>query len=269
VLTAVRDDIRQTLRIGWTEPALEALFEHPAFFTAGWSAVRPNVGRTFVSLAKSMRDDAASTVRSLVASAHLRDRVRPHLSDEELRRVEEVARAAHLGMPKIQVVVHALYRAARRERIPGTGREEPPIRRGVPDWQRWMSTDPLPEAARSALDEATQTLALPPLSTPLRLFARWPQALSSLCDALRSPAFQDKWKVGVRRLRRLAVGGIRNLPHPIDLQWSVLGERGLSEPERLQIVEVLAAHDASMATRTMVAAFAWHALGAPQMGLEG
>src|SRR5438105_3298348 len=139
VLAAVREDIRQTLRMGWMEPAFEALSDHPAFFTAGWSAIRPNVGRTFLSLAKAVREEAASSARPLARGAEIREKLRPHVSEEELRRVEEVARAVHIGMPKVQIAVHALYRAARRERVAGTGQEEPPIRRGVPDWQRWMA----------------------------------------------------------------------------------------------------------------------------------
>ena len=183
--------------------------------------------------------------------------------------MEEVARAVHMGMPKVQIVVHALYRAARRERVAGTGQEEPPIRRGVPEWQRWMAANPVPDASRSMLQEATPALGVQPLSTPLRLFARWPEAVSLLVATLRSPARDDKWKAGVARLRRLVVAGIRNLPHPIDLQWTALGERGLSDGDRLRIVEVLGAQDASMAMQTMIATFAWQALGAPQIGLDG
>src|SRR5438105_1488348 len=73
VLGAVREDIRQTLRMGWVDPAFEALAPHPAFFTAGWSAVRPNVGRSFLSLAKAVREDAALFAKSLVPAPILRD----------------------------------------------------------------------------------------------------------------------------------------------------------------------------------------------------
>ena len=60
VLGAVREDVRQTLRMGWIDPAFDALSAHPAFFTAGWSAARPNVGRSFIALTKAIREEAVS-----------------------------------------------------------------------------------------------------------------------------------------------------------------------------------------------------------------
>src|SRR5207247_4702396 len=124
VLGAVREDIRQTLRTAWIDPAFDLAAEYPVFFTAAWSAIRPNVGRTFVSLARSVRAEAAETARSMKVP-DLRRRLNGELPEEVLGRVEECVRAAHLSMAKAQIVVHALHRVGRRERISGTGREEP------------------------------------------------------------------------------------------------------------------------------------------------
>jgi len=269
MLGAVREDIRQTLRMGWVDPAFEALTPHPAFFTAGWSAVRPNVGRSFLSLVKAMREDAASVARSLVPAPVLRDELQKSLSEEELRRVEEVARAVQLAMPKVQIVVHALYRAARRERIPGMGHEEPPVRRGVPEWQRWMSAQPIPDGAHAVLQESSTFFSIPAPSSPLRLFARWPEVLSAVSKRLESLGRGDAWNGGVMRLRRTVLAGISNLPHPVELQWPALQARGLFEGERDRIVEVLAEQDASMAVQTMMSTCAWLAFGAPHAGGDG
>jgi hypothetical protein len=266
VLGAVREDIRQTLRMGWLDPAFEALLAHPAFLTAGWSAVRPNVGRSFVSLAKSMREEATSVAQSLLPRPVLRHELAKRLSQEEVRRVEEAARAIHLSMPKVQIVVHALYRAARRERLPGKGHEEPPIRRGVPEWQRWMAAQPVPEAATPVIEQTARYFSLPASSAPLRLFARWPDALTALAKNLRALGRQEEWNGGVMRLRRTVLAGIGNLPHPVELQWPALQARGLLEEDRDQIVNVLAEHDAAMAVQTMMSTCAWMALGAPQGG---
>jgi|GEM_PF-1756324 hypothetical protein len=269
VLGAVRDDIRQTLRTGWLDPALEAASASPAFFTAAWSAVRPNVGKSFLSLARTLRADAIDSVRATAETCDLAGRLRETLSEEEVRRVEESARAAHLAAPKVQIVVHAFHRVLRRERIPGTGREEPPIRRGIPEWQRWMSLQPaLSEASRPILEDASSTLALPTPPVPLRLFARWPSALSALWDELRSFAAADAWRTTTGRLRRIALAGMGGLPHPMEVQWIALKSRGFSEQDRLRLLDVVAASDASMAAQTLVAAFAWKVLGAPEIGLE-
>ena len=269
LLSAVREDIRQTLRTGWLDPAIEAAAANPTFFTAAWSAVRPNVGRSFLALAKAIRTQAVASCRSMGDVPDLRKRLRGHLADEELRRVEESVRAMHLAMPKVQIVVHAMHRAARRERVPGTGREEPPVRRGVPDWQRWMSAQPVPEPMRQTLDAAVTTLGLPGPPTPLRMLARWPAALGVVWDELRPRWSAEDWRLATARLRRMTMAGLGTLPHPIQMQWSALHARGFTDTERGGILDRIRVQDASMPAQTMAAALEWIAFGSPDIGLEG
>jgi hypothetical protein len=269
LLSAVREDIRQTLRTGWIDPAIETAAANPTFFTAAWSAVRPNVGRSFLALARAIRAQAVDSCRSMVAVPDLRQRLRAHLADEELRRLEETVRAMHLAMPKLQIVVHAMHRAARRERIPGTGKEEPPVRRGIPEWQRWMSAQPVPEQARQTLDRAVATLGLTGPPTPLRMLARWPAALEAVWDELRPRWPAEDWRLATARLRRMTLAGLGSLPHPIHMQWSALHARGFTETERVGILDRLRVQDASMPAQTMAAALEWVAFGAPEVGVDG
>jgi hypothetical protein len=269
VLSAVREDIRQTLRMAWMDPALESASAHSMLFTAAWSAIRPNVGKSFLSLARAIRSEAVESLRVTLDPPDLTKRLHSALSEEEIHRIEESARAVHLAAAKVQIVVHALHRAIRQERIAGTGREEPPIRRGVPEWQRWMSSSPATDLAGHLSDDAATVLGLPAVSASLRLFARWPLALSSLWEELRDSAGTEHWKRASGRLRRLTLGGMSTLPHPVELQWAALKARGATESDRLRLLEVLATHDASMAVQTLTAAFAWCAFGSPEVGLEG
>ena len=269
VLGAVREDIRQTLRTGWVDPALEAGAAHPVFFTAAWSAVRPNVGKSFLALAKALRTEAVGAVHAFPRVPDLRKSLVKSLTEEELRRIEESTRAAHLAMAKAQIVVHAIHRALRRDRIPGTGREESPIRRGVPDWQRWMSAQPASEEARPILDEAIRGFQLPFEPTPLRLLARWPLALGSLWEDLKPAWTAPEWNVASKRLRRVVLAGISSLPHPVELQWAALRSRGFGEHERASLEETFAAHDWAMPSQTLLAAYAWVAFGGPEIGSEG
>jgi hypothetical protein len=268
VVSAVKEDIRQTLRSAWIDPALEVASQYPIFFTAAWSAIRPNVGRSFLALARSVRGDAAEAVGSF-PNVDLRKGLEKSLEEEEIRRVEDCARAAHLAGAKSQIVAHALYRAARRDRIEGTGGEEPPIRRGVPEWQRWMSIQPAPEPAKSLLDDAVAELAVPSAPVPLRLFARWPDALVSLWKEIRGSSGSKGWTAASVRLRRSVLAGVSTLPHPVELQWGALQARGFTEDERKELVDRMAEYDAAMPTQTLMAAFAWRALGAPDVGGEG
>jgi hypothetical protein len=269
ILEAVREDVRQTLRAGWLDPALEAASVYPVFFTAAWSAIRPNVGKSFLALSKKIRSEAVDALRLSFDIPDLRKRVEGELSEEEIRRVEESSRAAHLSAAKAQIVVHAIYRAVRRERIPGTGREEPPVRRGVPEWQRWMSFQPAPQNVRPILDEVREVIGLATLPIPLRLLARWPAALTTLWDELRPAVTSDAWKGGASRLRRLVLAGIGTLPHPVELQWAALKAKGFTEEDRLGLAQVLATHDAGMSSQTLASAFCWAAFGAPDIGVEG
>ena len=54
ILAAVLDDVRNTLRVGWIDPALRTLAFEPAFLAAAWAATRPNVTRSFAAAAASV-----------------------------------------------------------------------------------------------------------------------------------------------------------------------------------------------------------------------
>lgn len=269
VLGAVRDDVRQTLRCGWIDPVFDVAAGDPVFFTAAWSAIRPNIGKSFLTLARTLREESAGRVAEIGSIPDLRKQLQSDLEEEELRRLEDCARAAHQVTGKVQLVVHALLRAVRRERISGTGREEPPVRRGVPEWQRWMSFQPNADGNAPVIEEILSSLSLPAIPASLRLFSRWPAALTTLWDELGPFTGKDEWSAGALSLRRTVLGGISSLPHPVELQWMALKERGFGEDERARLADVLVAHDAAMAHHSMIAAFAWLALGSPEVGSDG
>ena len=269
VLGAVRDDVRQTLRTGWLDPGVEAVANYPVFFTAAWSAIRPNVGKSFLALARRIRSDATDVLRVRFDLPDLRKRLDGDLSEGEIRRIEESTRAAHLATAKAQIVVHALYRSVRKERISGTGREEPPIRRGVPEWQRWMSFQTASQDVPPILAQVVNEMALPTPPVPLRLLARWPSALARVWDELGPIARSEAWKSGASRLRRIVLAGMTTLPHPVELQWAALRARGFTEEERMELTGILAAHDSAMPVQTLASAFTWMAFGAPEIGVEG
>jgi hypothetical protein len=268
MLSVVREDVRQTLRTAWLDPGLEAASQWPIFFTTAWSAIRPSVGRSFLVLAKALREQAVRAVLSPGGRRDLRQRLGGALTTEELERVTEAARAGHLAAPKSQIVQHLLLRAARRERTRGTGQEEPPSRRGVPEWQRWMSVLPTPDPSRPVLWQAKGAFGTPTSPGALRPFARWPDALEGLWEEMRDVVGTDDWRLASAVLRRTMVAGLPSLPHPVDLQWAVMRERGFAEEDRERLLESLEAYDAPSAGQTLAAAFAWVALGAPDLGAE-
>jgi hypothetical protein len=268
VLSAVREDVRQTLRTAWVDPAIDAAAAWPVFFPAAWSAIRPNVGKSFLAFAQTLRGEAAEAIWSTGAAPDFRKLLEPRLAEEEIRRIEESSKAVHLVTAKVFIVAHALARAAMRERIPGTGREEAPVRRGIPDWQRWMGFRPCPPEARVILDEAARDLKLPAAPSALRLFARWPVALRELWDSVRPQLGSEAWTQATGRLRRIMINGIGGMPHPVELQWTALQERGFSEEERGALSAALSRHEAGLPGQLMVAAFAWTAMGSPEIGGE-
>ena len=269
ILAAVRSDVQDTLRMAWMDPALDAAAASPVFFTAAWSAIRPNVGKSFLNLSRMLRAEAVDAVRSAVDSPpDLRKELEEQFSDGELRQIEEAARAAHLGTAKTQIVVHALHRAIRGDRIAGTGGEEPPVRRGVPDWQRWLAFQPRPDAAAATLEDARAALGLVSTPSALRLMARWPTVLSSAWAELKPTTRRELLKAGTGKLRRMVLAGVSTLPHPIDLQWTALKARGFRDEDRAELADRLAAYDLEMPVHTLVAAFLWIAFGSPEVGSE-
>jgi hypothetical protein len=250
------------------DPSLEAAASSPAFFAAAWSAIRPNVGKSFLILSRALRTEAVDVVRTRFRPPDLRSRLRRDLSEEEIRRAGESARAAHLAAAKVQIVVHALSRSIRRERMAGTGQEESPVRRGVPDWQRWMSFQPASDSALQVLEAIVLAGSFRAPPAPLKLMARWPAALQAVSQQLRPALEAEHWNAATSRLRRMVLAGISTLPHPVELQWTALHARGFTEKDREALADVLIAHDASMAAQTLTAAFTWSALGSPEIGTE-
>jgi hypothetical protein len=268
ILSAVREDIRQTLRMGWIDPALDAIAAQPVFFTAAWSAVRPNVGKSFLVLARALRAEAGAVVRSGGGIPDLRKRLGGVLSDEGLSRIGECVKAAHIATVKVHIVVHAFYRAARRDQVRSTGREEAPVRRGIPEWQRWMSLQPAGDGAQPILEEAGDAFGAVGPPAALRLLARWPAALAPAWNELRERCESAAWREGAAGLRRGVLRGIQTLPHPLELQWPALKERGFDDADRAQLTKVLAGYDAAMHVHPLAAAFLWAAFGGPEIGSE-
>ncbi|HEY1330354.1 MAG TPA: hypothetical protein VGH10_02640 [Actinomycetota bacterium] len=269
VLGAVRDDIRQTLRVAWIDPSIEAVAAaSPVFFTAAWSAIRPNVGRSFLRLSRALRSLAAESVRASMDPPDLRKSLERRVSQEEIRRLGEAARAGQASAAKVLIVVTALLRAARREPTAGTGQEEPSLRRGIPDWQRWMSIEQEAERSRPVLERAARRLGSPEAPGALRLFARWPEALAPLWKGMEPNLQSDAWTASSTKLRRTVRAGLASLPHPIDLQWPALYERGLTDADRRRLAELVASHERASPSHTLAAAFAWLSFGAPEVGLE-
>ena len=279
MLGPIRDDIRQTLRVAWLDPGLEALAQEPVFFAAAWSAIRPSVGRSFLALVRRLRDQAADAVGDFglpANGAQLAGSSRsisfgpfdPPLDEDDRPRLTEAARAGHLAAAKAQLVLHLFLRAARREKTRGTGQEEPPARRGVPEWQRWLSVLPTPDPARDVLLRAKDRFGTPDAPAALRPFARWPSALESIWRGLEPVLSSSEWSIGTAAIRRTLLGGLSALPHPVELQWGVLHERGFGDGARRHAVDLLEAYDASAAGQTLAAAYAWRAVGAPDLGQE-
>src|SRR5205823_2693799 len=99
-------------------------------------------------------------------------------------------------------------------------------RRGVPEWQRWMAFQPGADGVSSILDDAAEALGAPAAPGVAKLFARWPVALSAIWDGVRPWIGTDAWRGASSKARRAVLGGVNNLPHPMELQWGALKARG-------------------------------------------
>ena len=270
VLYAVLDDIRNTLGVAWLDPAFRAIASDPLFVIAAWAATRPNVTKSFAESASQLRkvalDHATMSLKPPDHRALVEERLRP----EDAERLTRTVRALHQGLPKVYLVVQAWARLARRQRIPGTGREEVPARRGIPAWQDGVlvSGSASPEA-RKLLEETTTRLDVPMVPSSLIALAPAPAYLEVACDDVVAAAGSPSWTKGVVALRRSVTAGIESFPHPMELQWDALAARGLTEERREFLVEELRDAAAVMPVAVLSASYLCAALGGPEQASDG
>jgi len=259
-------DVRETLGMRWIDSAIAEAAQYPMFFTAAWSAIRPNVGPTFLASAKVVRDLAAAAAEAGAPPDHAEWIRLARLQADEVAEVARVLRAFHENQAKAALVVHALARAARGRPAGGSGIEEPPPKRGVPAWQPHARLE-LPgegDEAAEALAAAAKRLGAPRPPDALLALRPWPGYLTRAWRAGRRFTASDTFSKASGRIRRAIVEGVRRLPHVISLQWGALRDRGFSEEDRAAVGDALALYDAAMPGTLALVAYLWVAAGSPK-----
>jgi hypothetical protein len=267
IVYAVLDDLRHTLRMGWVDPAIRSVSAYPIFLSAAWSATRPNITKSFSLGAERLRAASLQSVRELVEQRAPRDEEHGDeeheaLPDEE-ERLPRTLQAIHCTSPRVLLAIQAWAILARRQRLPGTGSEEPPARRGIPAWQDGVAPTPgaVSPEAEAVLDDATIALRVATTPPALQAAAVRPHFLEHAWRGLQDVTALPGWAQATMTLRRLAAEVLRSLPHPMDLQWEVLGRRGLTEERRQALSDHLSALAASMPVCLLSASYLAHSLG--------
>jgi hypothetical protein len=268
ILSAVLDDVRTTLRVAWIDPALRALSAEPTFLAAAWAATRPNVTRSFVIGAERLQREALDAARAALGDSE-GDEWAGRLGSAEREHLVRTTQALHHSAARVYLVVQSWATLARRHSLPGTGREEPPAKRGVPSWQEGLIGLPrsVSEETDALIDVATASLGLASTPSALQAVAPWPHFLEALVAGVRGVE-RPAWAASTTSLRRSASEILQGLPHPMDLQWDVLERKGLSDERRVVIADHLTAATASMPANAIIAAAAWLRSGAPDLPSE-
>ena len=267
ILSAVLDDVRTTLRVAWIDPALRALSAEPIFLAAAWAATRPNVTRSFAAGAERLQREAMEAARATLGEPE--EEWAGRLGSAEREHLVRTTQALHHSAARVYLVVQSWATLARRHSLPGTGREEPPAKRGVPSWQEGLIGLPrsVSEETDALIDVATASLGLASTPSALQAVAPWPHFLEALVAGVRGVQ-RPAWIAATTTLRRSASEVLQGLPHPMDLQWDVLERKGLSDERRVAIADHLTAATASMPANAMIAAAAWLRAGAPELPSE-
>jgi hypothetical protein len=265
----VLDDLRNTLRVGSIDTALRTLTDEPNFLAAAWAATRPNVTRSFAAGADRLQHESVDIARTVVKPSDLSPWVGTELSGFDRERLVRTAQAQHHSAARVYLVVQAWAWLSRRQDLPGTGKEEPPAKRGVPSWQEGLSngTRSISEEAEALIDDTTVALGLSATPQALASAAVWPHYLELLVGDLRA-ADGDAWRRAVSSLRRTASEILGRLPHPMALQWDVLERKGITEERRTVIADHLTAATAAMPANAIIAAAMWCSLGEPELPSE-
>jgi hypothetical protein len=270
ILAAVLDDVRNTLRVGWVDSTVRALAVEPTFLAAAWAATRPNVTRSFAAGAERLQRESVEAARRAIKPSDVTSWLRTELSSIERERLLRTAQAMHHAAARVYLVVQAWAVLARRQDIPGTGKEEPPAKRGIPSWQEGLAGVPrtVSEEADALIDDTTVALGLSAAPSSLTAAAGWPHYLELLCGDLRTAAGSSSWKASLVSLRRSAAEILSRLPHPMELQWDVLERKGLIDERRVVIADHLTAATSAMPANAAIAAAMWISLGSPEIPAE-
>ena len=265
VLYAVLDDIRNTLGVAWLDPIFRTIASDSLFVIAAWAATRPNITKSFSESAGRLRKAALDHVQSTLEPPDHLPLVHQLLRPEDADRLIRTVRALHQGLPKVYLVVQAWARLARRQRIPGTGREEVPARRGIPSWQEGVLVPGSAAAeTRELLEETASRLDVSVVPSSLFALAPAPAYLAEACDDIVDRAATPAWSSGVVALRKSVTTGIESFPHPMELQWDALAARGLTEERREVLCQELRDAAAVMPVAVLSASFLCAALGGPE-----
>ncbi len=273
---AVMDDVRHTLRMSWVDPAFRSVSAHPLFFTAAWAATRPNMTRSFAAGADRLRLTAIDLMRPAPGAPRIQpggdsipegNSFQWDLGTLERERLIRTVQAVLHAAPKVALVLQAWSLLARRRRVPGTGLEEPPAKRGIPSWQEDLVAFPrsVSPEADALIDDATVELGLVAAPSALQAVAAWPHFLEDAWTRLQPLARSPRWQDAVTRVRGSGAQVLRTLPHPMDLQWEAIGRRGFTEDRRKALAEHAVALAAGMPVNVLVAAFLWWRLGGPEL----
>jgi len=270
ILAAVLDDVRNTLRVGWIDSALRGLAFEPTFLAAAWAATRPNVTRSFAAGAERIQREAVDAARRAIGPTDATSWLRTELSSIDRERLLRTTQVLQHSAARVYLVVQAWAVLARRQVIPGTGKEEPPAKRGIPSWQEGLAGFPAgtSEQAEALIDDTTIALGLSATPSALSTAANWPHYLELLCGDLRRAAADPEWKASLAALRRSAADVLSHLPHPMDLQWDVLERKGFTEERRTAVADLLTATTSAMPANAAIAAAMWISLGEPEIPAE-
>ncbi|MFN2545372.1 MAG: hypothetical protein ABR600_12520 [Actinomycetota bacterium] len=265
VLYAVLDDLRNTLGVAWLDPVFRSIASDPIFVIAAWAATRPNVTKSFTESASRLRRLAYQCVEKALDPPDHRPFVFEHLGPEDSDRLIRTVRAVHHGLPKVYLVVQSWARLARRQRIPGTGREEVPARRGIAPWQDGVIVPgTAPPEAVAAIDQLTTALGVASIPSTLFALSPAPVYLDRVSRDMVERVATDDWSSALVSLRREVTAGIESFPHPMDLQWDALAARGLTEERRAALADQLREAAAIMPVNVLLAAFLCASLGGPE-----
>jgi hypothetical protein len=270
ILAAVLDDVRNTLRVGWVDPALRMLAFEPVFLSAAWAATRPNVTRTFAAAAERIQNEAVEAARRAIKPTDVTSWARTELTSIERERLLRTAQALHHSSARVYLVVQAWAVLARRQDLPGTGKEEPPAKRGIPSWQEGLvpMSREISEEAEALIDDTTVALGLLATPSAMTAAASWPHYLERLAADFRAAAGREAWRGAILGLRRSVADLLGRLPHPMALQWDVLEQKGFTEERRALVADHLTAATSAMPANAVIAAAMWISLGEPEIPSE-
>lgn len=244
-LRTVYEDIQATLRVRFVPWPFRVLAVHGKLFPHLWQEWVPTITHQLEEAADAVREHAVTPLLEAAPGSDHRVRLKGlGFSEDRIAQIQDQLHVYHYLNPKLLLLFVVLEGAlaGRPVRVKSivvwpTGRGAPPF---MPRVERIEPTGASGEVAQ-ILQETQQKLGLPTVSDEYRTLAQWPNYLAYAWPEVVKLLETGTYETALQAVDEQAVQAVQELRRRMELRPEDLQRLGISESEREEICQKVAA----------------------------